>query len=146
MKIYLDNCCIQRPLDNKNQTRIALEAEAVLNVLSLCESGALELISSETLVFEARKNPDTSRRDYAFEVLHQAKTFIHINDEIENQAKEFVNAGIKPLDALHLASAEHARADYFCTTDDKFLKKAKALKKLKTKIVSPIQLIEEITL
>ena len=29
MRIYLDTCCIQRPLDNKTQIRIILEAEAV---------------------------------------------------------------------------------------------------------------------
>ncbi len=95
-------------------------------------------------MFETQKNPDASRRDYAFEVLRQAKAFIHVNEEIENRAKKFTQAGIKPLDALHLASAEHAHADYLCTTDDKFLKKAKTIKDVKTKVVSPIQLTEEI--
>jgi hypothetical protein len=50
MKVYLDNCCLQRPLDDKSQIRIALEAEAVLSILAICESGILELISSEPLV------------------------------------------------------------------------------------------------
>jgi len=36
------------------------------------------------------------------------------------------------------------KADYFCTCDDKFLKKAKSIKVLKTTAVSPIQLIDEI--
>ncbi|UCE06159.1 MAG: PIN domain-containing protein [bacterium] len=45
--------------------------------------------------------------------------------EIENRANEFVNIGINPLDALHLASAEYIQVDYFCTCDDKFFKKAK---------------------
>jgi predicted nucleic acid-binding protein len=34
-----------------------------------------------------------------------------------------VDYGIKPLDALHLASAESGKADYFCTCDDKIIKK-----------------------
>jgi len=96
-------------------------------------------------MFETRKNPDASRREYAFEVLRQAKVFVHVNDEIENRAHELTKKGIKTLDALHLASAEHVGADYLCTTDDKFLKKTKTLKDLKTKVISPIQLIEEIT-
>jgi predicted nucleic acid-binding protein len=95
-------------------------------------------------MFETRKNPDASRRDYALETIRQAKIFIHVTDEIESRAQEFIVTVIKPLDALHLASAEQARADYFCTCDDKFLKKAKSLKDVKTKVVSPIQLIEEI--
>jgi len=144
MKIYLDNCSVQRPLDDKTQIRIALEAEAILSILALCESGAVELIASETLLFETRRNPNVSRLEHALEVLSNAKTFVHVNDGIENRAKEFIAIGIKPLDALHLASAEHAQADYFCTSDDKFLKKAKSRTDLKTKVVSPIQLIEEI--
>jgi hypothetical protein len=31
MKIYLDMCSIQRPLDTKTQLRIAVEAEAILS-------------------------------------------------------------------------------------------------------------------
>ena len=41
-----------------------------------------------------------------------------------------------------LASAEEAEADYFCTCDDKFLRKAKAISDLKVKAVSPLELIE----
>lgn len=28
MRIYLDNCCFNRPFDNQAQTRVRLEAEA----------------------------------------------------------------------------------------------------------------------
>jgi len=45
--IYLDTCSIQRPLDNKVQPRIFMEAEAILTVLSLVEGGELELLSSD---------------------------------------------------------------------------------------------------
>ena len=44
IRIYLDTCSIQRPLDSKTQIRIALEAEAVLGILALCEEGAVELV------------------------------------------------------------------------------------------------------
>lgn len=72
MKIYLDTCSIQRPLDSKNQLRIAIEGEAILGVLYLCEAGSIELISSEALLFEIRRIPDESRKDYALEVLSKA--------------------------------------------------------------------------
>ncbi len=45
MKIYLDNCAIQRPLDDKSQIRIALESEAVLGIISLFELKTIELLS-----------------------------------------------------------------------------------------------------
>jgi len=30
MRPYLDNCCLQRPLDDKTQLRIAVEREIIL--------------------------------------------------------------------------------------------------------------------
>ncbi len=143
MKIYLDSCSLQRPLDSKDQTRIIIEAEVILIILSLCESGKLELVSSEPLIFEAQRNPNVARKEYAFDLLRQANVFIQVNEEIENRAKKLTEQGIKPLDALHLASAEQAKVDYFCTCDDKFLKKMKSTKHLKVKIGSPIELIKE---
>lgn len=144
MKVYLDTCSLQRPLDSKNQIRIALEAEAILGVLSLCESGEIELVSSEVVLFEVERTPNIARREYAFEVLSKAKTFVVLNDEIESRAREFGISGIKPLDALHLASAEEAQSDYFCTCDDRLLGRLKNIKGLKTKVVSTLELIEEI--
>ena len=143
MKIYLDACSLQRPLDNKSQMRVALEAEAILGVLALCEAGDLDLLSSEALVYETEHAPQLSRREYGREVLAKAKVFIQVNDSIEERARTFTAAGIKPLDALHLASAEEARADYFCTCDDRFLKKARSLPDLKLKVVAPVELAEE---
>jgi hypothetical protein len=35
MKIYLEMCGLQRPLDTKTQVRITVEAEAVLGLLAL---------------------------------------------------------------------------------------------------------------
>ena len=49
MKIYFDSCAIQRPLDSMRQVRIALEAEALLWMFALVESGQHELVSSEAL-------------------------------------------------------------------------------------------------
>lgn len=144
MRIYLDLCSLQRPLDTKDQTRIAVEAEAILVVISLIESGDVELISSESLLFEVTRNPNQTRREYVLEVLRKTREFVELNEEIEKRAREFLTFGIKALDALHLASAEQVKADYFCTCDDKFLKKAKSIKVLKTTAVSPIQLIDEI--
>ena len=144
MKVYLDTCSIQRPLDSKTQIRIILEAEAVLGIIALCETGQLELISSEALLFEVRRNPHSIRREFGLELLSKALEFVRLDEQIEKRAKAFTKAGIKPLDALHLASAEAVEADYFCTCDDRFLKKAQAIRDLKMKAVSPLEMIEAI--
>jgi hypothetical protein len=49
------------------------------------------------------------------------------------------------LDACSLPAASWTKADYFCACDDKLLKKSKKLKTLATKVVSPLELIAEVT-
>jgi len=56
-----------------------------------------------------------------------AKKVIMVNDEIEGNAKYIIEESIKPLDALHLASASYESADYFCTSDKNLLKKQNKL-------------------
>jgi len=102
------------------------------------------LISSEILLFEIDQNPNRIRRDYALEVLSKAKTFVMLNEQVEERARGLERLGIKPLDALHLASAEAAQADYFCTCDDKLFRRARSIPDLKTRIISPIELVKEI--
>ena len=145
MKIYLDMCSIQRPLDTKTQPRIAVEAEAILGVLALCEEEQVVLMSSDTLLFELNRNPHPVRKEYALKVLAKSTSFVPTDGEVEKSARRFQAEGIKPLDALHLASAVVGNADYFCTCDDRFLRRAKAVDTGQTKVVSPLELITEVT-
>lgn len=144
MRIYLDCCSLQRPFDDKSQSRIAVEAEAVLVILALCESGRLKLISSDALLFEIGRMPDPDRKDDALAILKIATEAIALTPKIENSARKLGAAGLKPLDALHLAFASDSKVDYFCTCDDKFLKRAKRLSGLNIKVVSPTELVMEL--
>ncbi len=102
MKIYLDTCSLNRPLDDKTQARVALEAEAILTLLALCDAGQLSLVSSDALLFEVQRNPHPQRRAVIAEVLIRASIFVQFSDQIEQRAKELEQRGIKALDALHL--------------------------------------------
>lgn len=144
MRIYFDNCSLQRPLDDQTQARVARETEAVIEILAACETGDLTLVSSEILTAEIEGAPDSERRETVLGILDIAGATIAVDEEIRKRAEEIETSGIKSFDALHLASAEAGRADYFCTCDDKLLRKAKARRDLKTKAVSPIELFEEI--
>jgi len=144
MKVYLDVCAIQRPLDTPSHLRIALEAEAILGILALCERGQVEIVSSDALVYEVRRNPHPVRREYALAVLALAKEHLAITEDVEERANHLVEEGFKPLDALHLALAEKGNVDYFCTSDDKLLKRAKRLRSLAVKVVAPLELAEEL--
>jgi len=90
------------------------------------------------------RNPNLTRQEYALEVLAKAAAFVVLEPDVEKRARELNRLGFKPLDALHLASAEAGQADFLCTCDDRFLKRARASKGLRTKVVSPIELIGEL--
>ncbi len=144
MLLYLDMCSVQRPLDDKTQLRIALEAEAVLGILALCQSGEAQLLSSDALEYEAARNPHPVRKAHTDEILVRAVRVIRLSDEIEQRAWVYNRAGLKPLDALHLACAVQAGADYFCTCDDQLLRRARSAHTGSPKVVTPVELIGEI--
>jgi len=131
-------------LDTPNQVRIMLEAEAVLGILSFCDAGRIELVSSEALVYETEQNPLLIRREHAYSVLAKAETTVNVTINAKARASQFLQQGIKPIDALHVALAEASKADYFCTCDDQLTRKAKSIRDLQVKVISPLDLIQEI--
>lgn len=144
--IYLDMCAIQRPLDDQSQVRVRLEATAVLGVLDHCRAGGAELASSDALVFEAGRNPHPVRRAYAEAVLVGATVRQPLTPAVETRADALAAAGLNPLDALHVASAEAVGAAYFCTCDDRLLRRARAAAAPPLKVVSPLELAAELGL
>lgn len=144
IKIYLDMCSLQRPLDDKSQLRIALESQAILGILSMAESRNILLMSSDALMFETRANPNSVRREFAEHILDQCSLYISLNSEIERIARSYIESGIKSLDALHLASAVIGDADFFCSCDDRLIKKARTLDTGSTQIKTPLELATEI--
>ena len=145
MKLYLDACCLNRPFDDQLQTRVRLEAEAVLSILEMAEAGELEIIGSDIIDDELSQMPDNERREKVELFLALASSQVALTLAIEQRAIELQKWNIAPLDALHLASAESARADYFLTTDDDLLRRAKRAG-LKVKIENPAKwLIQQTT-
>ena len=66
-----------------------------------------------------------------------AKQKIEENEEIINLSTQLKLQGLRTKDALHVACAIYAKADYFITTDDKLLNKNIDL----IDIISPIDYI-----
>jgi len=144
VKIYLDLCAIQRPLDTPNQVRITLESEAVLGIFAFCEVGQIDLLSSEALLYEGEQSSMPIRREHTFAVLSKAKDVINVTEKVIVRAENLMTFGIKPLDALHLALAETGNADYFCSCDDRLLQNARKVEDLMVKVVNPVDLVQEI--
>ena len=50
------------------------------------------------------------------------------------------------MDAGHVAVDETASVDYFCSCDDRLLRKLKRMRDLQIKPLSPLELIEELAI
>ena len=97
------------------------------------------------LIFEADKIKSPVRKNYIAEILSKANPFVSTSIQVEQWAEMFSTVGIKTLDALHLAFSIEAKSDYFCTCDDRFLRRAKTIDTQQTKVVSPLELITELS-
>ena len=143
MKIYLDNCCFNKPFDDQSQLRIRLESEAKLKIQEDIRSGLYKLIWSYILDYENNKNPFQERREQIVKWRAYAIEDIKENKKIVKVATMINQYGIKKLDSLHIACAIKAKADYFLTTDDGLLRKSTLVKGIK--ITDPIGFIKEVS-
>lgn len=96
----------------------------------------------QALRYEISLNPDIERCAYGEALLAKATVDIKMNDEIDLYAQGLERLGIKTMDALHLSSAIHGKSDFFCSSDLRFLKKARQAETYLTKVVTPLGLIE----
>jgi predicted nucleic acid-binding protein len=145
MKIYLDVCCLNRPFDDQTQDRIHLESEAILSILNYSRTAGWSVIGSEAIDFEISKIPDHDKRLMVqiLSTVHDAR--VKVDAEVEQRALELKRVGLRPLDALHVACAEKAKAEVLLTTDDNLLSKAVQNKRmLKVKIENPLRWVTEV--
>lgn len=142
MKVYLDNCCYNRPYDDQRQLKISLETQAKLHIQECVRKGDYELVTSFVLRYEISRNPHISPMKSITEYI-ELFTSIYVSalkqKEVETIAVEIQKTGVKKLDAWHVACAIIAEADYFLTTDKRLLK----YRTDKIKIVNPIEFISE---
>ena len=141
MKIYLDNCCYNRPYDNQNYLPISLETQAKLLVQSLIKAKQLELASSFILDYENACNPYMDRKV-------AVKSFLDDNvsdyigsdksEEVFSRAEKIMGTGVKMKDSCHIACAEMMNCDYLLSTDKRMLKYKSDILKL----LSPIEFID----
>ncbi len=130
MKIYLDNCCFNRPFDDQSQIRIKLESEAKLEIQEEIRAGKVHLIWSYILDYENNKNPYQERKE-------------RIKGWKKYAIQDILNKkGLPKIDSLHIACAIFAKCEYFLTTDDKILQRAKVIDNIN--VDDPIGFIKEV--
>lgn len=138
-RVYLDNCCFNRPYDDQNFLSIFLETQAKMSIQELVRLKSLVLIWSTVLDYENSRNPDEIIRDEIGSWRDMASVIIHQSEFIIKRAYELNSHGISKKDALHIASAIEGQSDYFITTDYGILRKSKYITEIKT--VNPVDFI-----
>lgn len=142
LKIYLDNCCYNRPYDDQSQLSINLEALAKLSIQQDIRDNKVNLVTSYILVAENTANRfEVKRQDIQVFIDSQTHTFVSeaSREKVNEIAKTIMKTGVKLMDACHIACAIIAGCDYFISTDKRLLKYHSD----KIKIVNPTTYILE---
>ena len=143
MRVYLDNCCYNRPYDDQSQLLVSLEAQSKMMIQNMIKSGQLELATSYMLRYENGRNPYEMRKTRIAGFMDNYETaFVSIESEAtaEKMAKAIMATGVKHADAVHVACSIISECRYFLTTDKRLLK----YKTNKVKIMTPIDFIQMI--
>jgi len=144
VRVYLDNCCFNRPFDDQRQTRVRLEAEAKLCIQEHIRSESLELVWSYMLDFENAANPFEERRTTISGWRQYAMMDVEETAMILQRATLLARRGLKAKDALHIACAIAGECMYFVTTDDDILKCRQAVHDIT--VIDPTAFVREMNL
>jgi len=142
MRLYLENCCFNRPFDDQSQARVRLEAEAKLEIQQRIKDKQIELAWSYLLDYESQSNPFEERRDVVARWKKAAIVDVEETEALIRQAHEIADLGVRAKDALHIACAIAAGCDLFLTTDDLILKRMRGYPGIS--VMNPTQFIVEV--
>jgi len=123
LKLYLDNCCFNRPFDDQNHYKIYLETEAKLFIQRKILEGYYDLVWSFILDYENSANPDIDIKNTINKWEKISKETILLSDDILHYSRRLNILGFGIKDSLHIACAIKANADYFLTVDRSIINK-----------------------
>lgn len=123
IRIYLDTSVYNRPFDDQTQPRVWLETLAFSIILQMIEEGSVTLVTSSVLEYEVSRNPNALHRNWIARCIGLSKQHHLVDEAIRQRAAVLEQTGIKAFDALHVACAEAANADYFVTGDDRLIRR-----------------------
>ena len=121
--LYLDTCTLNRLTDDLSQPRLFAEAGAVRTIFTLIQAQQVRWIASTLLAHEISRNPNPYKRVFASSLLPAQQELVAPLDSTITRATHLAQQGLTAADALHLALAEEAHADWFVSTDDRLLRR-----------------------
>lgn len=140
IRVYLDNCCLNRPYDDQSALRVRIETEVKLDIQRRIRAGEFDLIWSYILTFENANNPHRERRNEIRLWERIASTTIVETPTILAKMRELESKGLKSLDALHISCAISGNCSYFITVDKGIVKKQNVIEGIK--VINPIDFLE----
>ena len=141
MRIYLDNCCYNRPFDPQVDLRIHLETVAKMRVQALMKSGDVEYVWSDALDYEIGQSPNFQEPDMIAPWKLNAVEMVAVDDAVISRGEEIERFGVRAMDAIHIACAEAGSCDWFLTTDKGITKKLQSLGGMR--IANPVEFVME---
>jgi len=121
---------------------VRLQTEAKLYVQEMIRRRDYKLAWSAVIDLENNANPDADHRQAIMGWRNMASVDVPAGAEVEALAEQLFGQGVKPMDALHVASAIVAGADYFLTTDKALLRKSTDNQRIR--VVDPVDFIREV--
>jgi len=120
--VYLDVCALNRPIDDQNQMRIRLEADAVQLILGHVRARNLTLVIAPAHHAEVAANPDLAKRQHIQSLIAEIGTNAEVDlNSARSRAAKLLSKGLRPADAAHVALAEETGCA-FITVDDRLLR------------------------
>jgi predicted Zn-ribbon and HTH transcriptional regulator len=138
VRVYLDNCCFNRPYDDQSQTRIEIEAKAKMFIQKHIAEGNIELVWSYILDFENGNNPFLEKRNAIAAWKSLAIAYVDETEDVIQSAERIAESGVKESDSLHVAAAIAGNCGYFITTDDRI-----KCPDIPVKIVNPMEFVKD---
>ena len=123
MKLYLDMCVYNRPFDDQSQPRIMIETQIFIMLLAMISGGRFELVNSFALGYEDSKNANIENMLRISDFFGYSTDYISYDEGILDRSLELEKWGLMGMDAVHIACAEKAKADFFVTSDNDLIKK-----------------------
>jgi len=103
------------------------------------KSREIELVWSYVLDVENEHNPFEERKKAIEKWKSIAVIDVEETRDLIVTANSLLKKGVRPKDALHVASAIEGKASYFLTTDDKLIKKLSNICEIQ--IINPVDMV-----
>ncbi len=143
LTIYPDTCFYGRPFDQPPTPKILAEMAAINAIIKKCKADGHIIIGSPTVSFEIGKTPDAAAMA-DIDAFYRGTVDVEspLTAEAIKRALYLATQGLGEMDAVHLATAESAGADFLLTVDTDFIKKCNKFNLTTVMVMNPTDFVK----